>query len=169
MVHIKFTARPTKTVISSGVDSMASDEALEASVQHRDASTEQQREALMEQQKVTSTEATSSRGAESDFESQYGDSRDSETASNNSGHLKVPAAAALPRITYNFGPSGIIKACVGSMENDTRYFPKGYGRAPDTESVPKPRVNEVVVFEDLFTSRIRMPPHLVLVDIMHKF
>jgi hypothetical protein len=31
MVHIKFTARHIKLVVSSGVDSMASDEALVAS------------------------------------------------------------------------------------------------------------------------------------------
>jgi hypothetical protein len=29
MVHIKFTSRPIKLVVSSGVDSMVSDEALE--------------------------------------------------------------------------------------------------------------------------------------------
>jgi hypothetical protein len=67
-------------------------------------------------------------GAESDRESRSGDYGDSETASDNSRCLKVAATATLAGISFDFGPSSIIKAHVGSMENYACYFPKGYGR-----------------------------------------
>jgi hypothetical protein len=129
---------------------MASDEALETSAQQREAS----------------TEATSSHSAVSDRESWFGDSGDSETASE---CLKVVVEAGLAEITYDFGSSGITKARVMSMENYVHYFPKGYGRALGAESVTEPHVNEAVVFKDFFTVGLRMPPNLVLVDILHKF
>jgi hypothetical protein len=46
---------------------------------------------------------------------------------------------------------------------------KRYGRPPGVKYVPDPRVNEVVVFNDFFTTRLHMPPHPVLVDILRKF
>jgi hypothetical protein len=57
-------ARPRTPVVSSDVEWMASDEALETSAYQREAS----------------LEATSLRSAESDHESRSGDSRGSETA-----------------------------------------------------------------------------------------
>jgi hypothetical protein len=60
-------------------------------------------------------EAALSRSAESDRVCRSGDSRDSETAFDNFGCLKVTVAAALAGITYNFGLSCITKARVGSM------------------------------------------------------
>jgi hypothetical protein len=72
-------------------------------------------------------EATLLHGAESDHESRSGDSRDSETAFDNFGRLKVLAAAALAGISYDFGLSGVMKARIRSMENYAHYFPKGYG------------------------------------------
>jgi hypothetical protein len=62
-----------------------------------------------------------------------------------------------------------MKARVRSMENYTRYFPKGYGRSPGVELLLEPCVNEAVVFEDFCTTGLRMPPHPILVDILHKF
>jgi hypothetical protein len=56
------------------------------------------------------------------------------------------AAAVAAGITYDFGVSSVMKARIGSMENYACYFPKGYGRAPGTELVPEPRVNEAIVF-----------------------
>jgi hypothetical protein len=114
-------------------------------------------------------EATSSRDAESARESQSGDVGDNETASANSRHLKVVATTALDWISYDFGPSTITKTHLGTMESYSQYFPKGYGRPPGAESVPEPRVNEAVVFEDVFAARPHMPPHLGLVDILRKF
>jgi hypothetical protein len=69
-------------------------------------------------------------GAKSDRESRSRDSRDSETAYEDSGRLKVAAAATLAGITYDFGSSNITKARVASMENYMRYFPKGHDRTP---------------------------------------
>jgi hypothetical protein len=142
-------------------------EVAEASTPQQEASTEQQEESLTDQQRGASTEAGSPCSAEIDRERQSGDSGDSETASNNSGHLKVSMVAALAGISYNFGPSKIMKTCIGSMESYARYFLKGY--APDAESEPEPRVNEAVILEDFFAAGLRMPPHLVPMDILHKF
>jgi hypothetical protein len=91
------------------------------------------------------------------------------TASDNSVCLRVSAAAALARISYDFGPSTVTMVCLTSLENTDRYFSKGYGRPPGVESVPNPQTNKVVVFEDFFTVGLHMPPHPILVEILHKF
>jgi hypothetical protein len=78
-------------------------------------------------------------------------------------------AAAAAGITFDFNASDVGKACITSMENNTHYFPKGYRRPPSAESVPEPRANEVVVFEDFFIVGLHMPPHLALADILRKF
>jgi hypothetical protein len=62
-----------------------------------------------------------------------------------------------------------MKTCVISMESYARDFPKGYGRARGAESVLEPRSNKAVIFEGFFTIEPRIPPHPVLVDILHKF
>jgi hypothetical protein len=123
------------------------------------------------QQMVASTEAASEQDAEYNRGSQFGDSGDNETASDNSGRVKVAvaAAAALAGISYDFGQSTITKTHLGSLESNVRYFSKGYDRPPSAESVPDPRANEVAVFEDFFIAGLHMPPHQVLVDILHKF
>jgi hypothetical protein len=112
---------------------------------------------------------------ESDRESRPGDSRDNETASDNSRRLKVVTVAALAGISYDFGQPNIMKTYIRLMESYTRYFPKGYGRGettpppPDVESVLEPRVNEAIIFEDFFAVGLHMPPHPVLGDILRKF
>jgi hypothetical protein len=118
---------------------------------------------------VASTKAALPHSVESNPESQSGDSRDNKTTSNNSGCQKVVAAATLARISYDFSQSIITRTRLTSMESYARYFPMGYGQAPSTESVSEPRANEVVVFEEFFAAGLRMPPHPVLVDILHKF
>jgi hypothetical protein len=118
---------------------------------------------------VALSEAASEQDAESDCESQSSDSSCNETASDNSRHVKVVAIATLARISYDFGQSTITKAHLGSLENNVRYFPKRYDRPPGAESVPDPRANEAVVFEDFLIARFRMLPHPVLVDILRKF
>jgi hypothetical protein len=40
---------------------------------------------------------------------------------------------------------------------------------PSAESVLDPLENEAVVFKDFFGAGLRMPPHLVLLDILRKF
>jgi hypothetical protein len=82
----------------------------------------------MGQQMVTLTEAASRQDAESNRESQSDGSGGSETASDNSVHFKVLAAAALAGISYE--PSTITKAYLTPLENVGCYFPKGYGCPP---------------------------------------
>jgi hypothetical protein len=106
--------------------------------------------------------------ANSNRKSRSGDPGDSETASDNSGRLKVAAAGVLTGFSCDFGPSNIMKIRIGSMESCAHYFPKGYGRPPAAESVPEPRVIEAIVFDDLIAVGLRMPPHLVLIDILYK-
>jgi hypothetical protein len=61
------------------------------------------------------------------------------------------------------------KTHLRSLENHDHYFPKGYGRPPSVKSVPESRADEADMFKDFFTVGPRMPPHPVLVDILHKF
>jgi hypothetical protein len=83
--------------------------------------------------------------------------------------VKVVATAALARTSYDFGQSNIMKTCLGSMESYAHYFPKGYGRPPGVEFILEPQANEAAIFDDFFTAGLHMPPHLVLMDILHKF
>jgi hypothetical protein len=61
------------------------------------------------------------------------------------------------------------KTRLAMFKNHDHYFPKGYSRAPDVEFVPVPRADEAILFEDFFITGLRMPPHLVPLDILHKF
>jgi hypothetical protein len=139
---------------------------VEVSTEQRDTSVEQPEESLLDQQMVASMEVALEQGADFDRGSQ---SSDSETASDNCERMKIGGATALASISYDFGLSTIRKTRIGSLESFARYFPKGYGRPLGAESISDPRENEVVVFEDFFTARLRMPPHLVLVNILCEF
>jgi hypothetical protein len=108
------------------------------------------------------TEADSSRGADSDCESRSDNSGDSKTAFNNSGHPKVEAAAALAGITYDFGPSVVTKGCVTSMESYTHFSQRIW-------LSPWRRVSARSHSCGYFAAGLRMPSHLILVDIMCKF
>jgi hypothetical protein len=169
MVCIEFTARSQTPVVSPKFSLMASDEAHEISAQPGENAANQAEESLVDQKVMASAEAASMHGNESDCESRFGDSGDNETASDNSGRLKVAVVAALAGISYDFGQSFATKTRLTSMESYARYFPKEYCHPRGAESMSKPRANEVVVFEDFFIAGLRMPPHLVLVDILHKF
>jgi hypothetical protein len=83
--------------------------------------------------------------------------------------VKIGVEAALAGISYDFGKSGVTKARNASLESLARYFPKGYGRTPGVESVPDLHENETVVFKDFFAVGLCMPPHPILLDILHKF
>jgi hypothetical protein len=169
MVRIKFTAHPKIPMVSSEPELMASDEVPEVFAEQLEASTPQAEKSLTDQQKGALTKTGSPCGVDSDCERWFDDSRDNETTSNNSGCLKVAAAAALAGISYDFGPSKIMKTHIGSMESYAHYFPKGYGRPPGAESVLEPRANKAVIFEDFFTVGLRMLLHPVFMDILLKF
>jgi hypothetical protein len=126
MVHIMFTTRSHTPVVSPKFGSMASDEVLAASADHREISTEKLEESLGGQQAIVLTEATSKQGARSNQDNRSEGSDDDETASDNSSRVKIGAEAALTGISYDFGKSGVTKALIASLENVTHYFPKGY-------------------------------------------
>jgi hypothetical protein len=52
---------------------------------------------------------------------------------------------------------------------ESGYFSGGMGHELGEETVPEPNPDEVVVFEEFFTTGLRMPPHPVLADILFKF
>jgi hypothetical protein len=82
--------------------------------------------------------------------------------------VKVIVSAAAAGMTFDFGPSTIGKGWIQMMEG-LGYFGKGSAWAPSSESVPEPRVDEVVVFKDLFAARLHMPSHTTLAYILQKF
>jgi hypothetical protein len=90
-----------------------------------------------------------------------------ESESDSTKRAKVAAAATTAGITFDFGSSTIGKDQIWTMEG-LRNFAKGSTRPPGSKSVPEPQVDEVVVFEDLFATRLHMPPHLTLTDILQK-
>jgi hypothetical protein len=50
-----------------------------------------------------------------------------------------------------------------------RYFAEGSAREPEEETVPEPTDDEAVVFEEFFTTGLRMPPHPALTEILLKY
>jgi hypothetical protein len=167
MVRIRFTARPRTPVVSSKFESMASVKTPEISVQCKEASIEQH-ESLEDQQRPRRRllhhliQNPIARANPVILET-----------------VKLPPTALstwrLSRWLLWLGSAMTLvsrisqKFRIGSMESYTRYFPKGYGQPPDAESVSEPRANKAVIFEDFFAIGLRMPPHLVLVDILCKF
>jgi hypothetical protein len=86
----------------------------------------------------------------------------SDSKSDATKKAKVVTAVGL---TFDFGPSRVGKGPIRAMEG-LRYFAKSEARAPSTESVSEPRIDEVVVFEDLFIVGLQMSSHPALVDIL---
>jgi hypothetical protein len=52
---------------------------------------------------------------------------------------------------------------------DRGYFIEDIARVRGEETVPEPNGDEAVVFEEFFTTGVRMPLHLVLSNILLKF
>jgi hypothetical protein len=136
--------------------------------EHSESSAEHPKTSLTDEQ-VVSAEAASEQCVGSDGENPSDGSNDSENTSDSGGHVKIGAEAALASMSYDFGQSTMMKAHVTSLESFARYFLKGFSRPPDTEFVPDPRENEAVVFEDFFAADLRIPLHLILLDILRKF
>jgi hypothetical protein len=155
MICIKHVACPIDIRVSLESSSKASNKALEASTSQEEAS----------------VEVDTSRSVEvsDDCESWSDDSEETDSTSNDLKHVKVAVATVAARITFDFGAPGVEKVRKTSMENNARYFLKGYYWVSDMKSVPMLRVNDAVVFEDFFSVGFRMPPHLMLMDILCKF
>jgi hypothetical protein len=72
------------------------------------------------------------------------------------------------RENYELDQSKISSQRVKEVET-LEYFPVvGYGRAVGAETTPRPD-GEVVVFESLFTARLRLPCHQFLLGVVEKF
>jgi hypothetical protein len=69
---------------------------------------------------------------------------------------------------YHFGPSMVIVSRIREMI-DNVYFTDGMDRMPVEETILEAHADEAIVFKELFTAGLRMPPHLVLLDILLKF
>jgi hypothetical protein len=117
---------------------MALEDAPEVLTEQWETSAEQPEDSLVDQWTVASTEVSLSHEAASDHESQCEDSEEGESGSDTSTHLKVTVEATLLGVTYDFEQSTMMKAHLMSLGSNNHYFPKGYGRPPEAESVPDP-------------------------------
>jgi hypothetical protein len=169
MVRIKFTARPRTPVVSPRFSPMALETTTNTSVESRESSMEQPNTSLADDQAVSSTKVTSDQDARSDEENTSKDTGDSGNTSDNGGYVKICAEAALAGISYDFGLSKVTISHITSLKKSARYVPKGFAWSPSVESVPAPQENEVVVFEDFFIAGLCIPPHPVLLEILHEF
>jgi hypothetical protein len=150
MVRVKFTARPRTPVISPSLSPLALESAADVSIEHRGSSTKQLDTTIANEQAMASTEATSERGAGSKDDNASDDTGDSGNASDNGGHVKIGAEAALAGMSYDFRRSNVTRGRISDLENSFRFFPKGFALPPGVESVPVPKENETVVFKDFF-------------------
>ena len=70
--------------------------------------------------------------------------------------LKVQMAKSL-----DFGPSLMTEEAIKSLEEEG-CFPEGKGRLPCGETVPRPEVDEAIMFKDFFCLRPPDPSDLLL-------
>jgi hypothetical protein len=85
----------------------------------------------------------------------------------NAEDMGVPREGAAAH-THYFGSSSITIGKIKEME-EKGYFARDEARAPGAETVPEPRDNEAIVYEDFFVAGLRMPPHPALGDILLHF
>jgi hypothetical protein len=83
--------------------------------------------------------------------------------------VKVIVVVTAAEITFDFSTSIVGNARVVTMETLAQCFLKGHSQSPGPHTIPTPCANKVVEFEDLFSARLCMPLHLVLVKILQKF
>jgi hypothetical protein len=148
---------------------MALESAVDISIEHRQSLADRPDTSPADKQTNILTEATSERDVRSGEKNASDDTGDSGNVSDNGGRMKLAAKAVLAGVSYDFGQSKVTRARISTLENSFRFFSKGFARPPDVESVPDPKENEVVVFEDFFTAGLCIPPHPILLDILHKF
>jgi hypothetical protein len=69
---------------------------------------------------------------------------------------------------YYYGHSTVIVSRVRKMI-DRGYFAIGDACVPGEETIPEPDSDKAIVFEEFFTTGLRMPPHPVFMDILLNF
>jgi hypothetical protein len=169
MVCIMFFSRPRVSTISPSISPMASEDTVIVSVEHKESSSERLDTSLAREDPATSTKVTSEPDAGSAKSKVSDDYGDSGNTSDNGSRAKIGGEDALAGISFDFGLLKVTKGHISDLESSSHYFPKGFARPPSKDSVPVPKQDEVVVFEDFFAVGLRIPPHLVLLDILHKF
>jgi hypothetical protein len=169
MVQIKFCSHPSIPAALFTPLPMASEDAANVFVGHKVSLTEWLDVILGDEEPVVSTEVTSEPDARSEESDASGDTGDSGDALDNGGHVKIGVDVALAGISFDFGRSKVTKGRISDLKSSCRFFPKGFARPPGTESISVPNKDEAVVFEDFFTAGLRIPPHPMLLDILHKF
>jgi hypothetical protein len=150
MVRIKFFARPCVLVSSRSSSPMALEDVGVVSMELKESSTERLDAALVCEEPMASMEVTSEQDHGSDESNTSGDTGNSGNASDNIGCMKIRAEVALAGITFDFGRSKITRGHILDLEISFRFFPKGFAQPPGIESVPIPKADEAVVFEDFF-------------------
>jgi hypothetical protein len=70
--------------------------------------------------------------------------------------------------SYYFRPSTVTIRRIKEMI-DCEYFTRGVAHVSGEETILEANGDEVVVFEELFTTGLKIPPHPVLSDILLKF
>jgi hypothetical protein len=83
--------------------------------------------------------------------------------------VKARAEVALAIMSYYFDLSKVMRRHISDLENSFHFFLKGFAQPPGIESVLVPKENEAGVFEDFFVAGLCIPPHPMLLDILHKF
>jgi hypothetical protein len=69
--------------------------------------------------------------------------------------------------SYFFGPSTVTIRRIHNMPS-LHYFTKGDAPETGQEVIPEPVDDEAIVFGEVFTALLRMPPQPTLADILHK-
>jgi hypothetical protein len=122
MVHIKFTAHPQSPVVSASLSPVASEGVADVSTEHRVFSMEQLDTSLGNEQPVASTKVTSEPDVGSDESNAFDDADESGNVSDNGGHVKIGAEAALAGMCFYFGRLKVMKGRISDLENSSHFF-----------------------------------------------
>jgi hypothetical protein len=161
MVQIKFSSHPCVAISSPIFSPMAFEGSSDSSKADKGT--------VGKEEPNISTGLTSKPDIGSEESNASGDTGDSGNASDDGGRVKIRVEACLVGVSFDFGQSKVTRGRILDLKSSSQLFPKGSTRPPGIESVPAPREDEAVVFEDFFIAGLRIPPHPVLLSILHKF
>jgi hypothetical protein len=95
----------------------------------------------------------------------------SDRSGDDTGDQDEESGAVDPRESsrsYDFEPSTVTVGHTQQLEA-LGYFIEGSACEPGEEVIPKPAIDEAIVFEEFFAIGLRMPPHPALTDILVMF
>ena len=70
--------------------------------------------------------------------------------------------------SWDFGPSLMTEEAIKSLEEEGCFL-EGKGRLPHGETVPRPEVDEAIVFKDFFACGLQIPPIYFLRLVLENF